>query len=68
MEFIGAIVFELILSIVLNYPGAAIRWIFLRGKKPFAVLKNDFELNYYTAMWVIALTLVAITAIRQLQF
>ena len=66
MEIIGAIVVEFILAMLLNYPGAAIRWIFLRSKKPFAVLKDDFELNYYAAMLVIALTSVPIIAIRQL--
>jgi hypothetical protein len=66
MEIIGEIVIQVILGFLLNYPGAAIRWIILRGKKPFTVLKDDYELNYFAAMCVIGLTLTAIVAIRQL--
>lgn len=61
MEILGQIVAEFVLGMLLNYPGAAIRWIFLRGKKPFTRLKDDYELNYFVAVLLIGM----IIAIKQ---
>ncbi|WP_123864641.1 hypothetical protein [Chitinophaga barathri] len=46
METIWNIIIETVLLILFHYPGAAIRWVFLLGRKPFRqLLKDDGYLN-----------------------
>ncbi|MGD9492617.1 MAG: hypothetical protein AB7V36_04625 [Bacteroidales bacterium] len=46
MEEVFQIIFEFVVAIVLQYPGAFIRWIFARKKKKFDdLLKDDLWIN-----------------------
>lgn len=51
LEFIGQLIFDLIFC----WPGAGIRWIFLRKKKNFKQLSEDIFLNSAIGAGVIAL-------------
>lgn len=53
--FFFEILSEIIIYGVLQFPGAAIRWLFLRKKKTFKeLLKDNFELNILVSVLAIA--------------
>jgi len=64
MNFLEEIGGQVIIDVVLNYPGAAIRWVLLRGKKPLSVLKKDPELNSFIAIVAIALIVGLVATVR----
>ncbi|MNK07628.1 hypothetical protein D3C87_255430 [compost metagenome] len=55
LEILSEIFKEVIIYGVLQFPGAAIRWLFLRKKKTFKeLLKDNFELNTLVSVLAIA--------------
>jgi hypothetical protein len=55
-EFFQEIIKEVIIDGILQYPGAAIRWLFLRKRKTFKELLNDnFEFNVLVSVLVLVL-------------
>lgn len=52
---------EVLLAVVLSYPGAAIRWLLHRGKIPYKVLIQ--EDTWYNASYVF-LVIVAVIVIQ----
>lgn len=56
---------QIILDVLLNYPGAFIRWALLSGRQPISKLKDDVELNSFTAIIFMALVIGIVAAIRQ---
>ena len=51
METIFEIILEFLILIILQYPGAVVRWILIGRKKPIAVLlKDDFTVNASVAI------------------
>lgn len=53
-DFFQEIIKEVIINGILQYPGAAIRWLFLRKRKTFKELLNDsFEFNVLVSVLLI---------------
>ncbi len=65
-EFIAEFIFEAIINVLLYYPGASIRWLFLRKSKSFSELLDDeySVLNSFVATLFIALIVVAVFIIK----
>ncbi len=63
METIWNIIIESIVLFLFEYPGAMIRWVLLRGKKPFRnILYDDSFPNWLLTVIAIALTVFLVKA------
>jgi hypothetical protein len=63
--FIAEAIFEVIVNILLTFPGAALRWLFLGRKKSFKELLADgYEINAVVAVFFIA-AIVAVVAVTK---
>lgn len=65
IDLFSDICIQIVLDVLLNYPGASIRWALLRGRQPISKLKDDFELNSFIAIIFIALVTGIVAVIRQ---
>jgi len=65
--FIAEFIFEVVINVLLFYPGAAIRWLFLRKSKSFSELLDDeySVLNSGVAISFIAAMVVAVLIIKR---
>tara|TARA_R110002124_G_scaffold50307_4_gene146529 strand:- start:2012 stop:2203 length:192 start_codon:yes stop_codon:yes gene_type:complete len=55
------IILETIVVLVFRYPGALIRWVFLRNKRTFkSILDDDPYINAMLSLVVLALIVVSI--------
>lgn len=66
MEFIAEVIGAFIAEFLLFYPGAAIRWVFLRKKKSFdELLDDDFStVNSIVAGFFIAGVIAAAAVLK----
>lgn len=65
MDFIVDIFLEFIIYGILQYPGAAIRWLFIRKRKTFKeLLKDNFEINAFLAIIMIGCMVVLYQIIK----
>ena len=56
------IILETIVVLIFRYPGASIRWLFLRHKRTFkSILKDDPYINAMLSLVVLAVIVVLIT-------
>ena len=60
LGFVFEVIFEVIFSFILMYPGALIRWICLGGKKSYKdlIAKEDAEINTTVSMFFISITIL----------
>ena len=61
MEIVSGLIFEVVSDLVLNFPGAFIRWIFLHRKRTYKSLLSDTEINAMVAIIVIAAVIFIVT-------
>ncbi len=60
LGFVFEVIFEVIFSFILMYPGALIRWICLGGKKSYKelIVDEDSEINTTVSMFFISITIL----------
>ena len=59
------IIFEVIIIVIFRYPGAAIRWLFLRKKRTFkSILKEDAYSNAAVSFLVIGVVIATIQILK----
>ena len=54
------IILKVIIGLILNYPGAYIRWLLFNRENKFEYYKKDISINYSVSMLVITLIIIII--------
>lgn len=59
-------ILKVILGLVLNYPGAYIRWLLFKKENKIEYYRKDISLNYFISMLVITLTILVFNGFKMI--
>lgn len=60
------IIIKVILALILNYPGAYIRWLLFNRKNKIEYYKKDISFNFFVSKLVIVLIIVIILYVKMI--
>jgi hypothetical protein len=60
------IILRLIMRLILNYPGAYIRWLLFNKENKIEYYKKDTSNNYFVSMLVITLIIIIINCSKMI--
>jgi len=60
------IILRVIMGLILNYPGAYIRWLLFNKENKIEYYKKDISINYSVSMLVITLIIIIINVSKMI--